>query len=297
MSPLAVLAGAFVLAACLALLGAWAALRGGPASPRPSARTPGVDRLGLRTALGVGALAIVAVLTRWPVAAVVAGVAGFTAPDFGRSRARRRRSLERTEAVAAWAEMLRDVLGAGNGLEASVVVTAQVAPAAVEAELGRLAAAVGAGRDLVGALLDFAIELDDPMGDKVVAALVLAARRSPGHLADLLGVLAEVARDDVAMRRKVDAGRARIRTSMRLITGLTAGFSALVVAADADFRAAYGTLAGQVVLAVVVALFVGAHLWVERATGERRGERVLAGVDPTAAAAVVEEVRQWPSPV
>ena len=41
-----------------------------------------------------------------------------------RSRARNR-SLERIEAIAAWTEMLRDVLSAGGGLEQSIVVTAE----------------------------------------------------------------------------------------------------------------------------------------------------------------------------
>ena len=197
------------------------------------------------------------------------------------------------EAVAGWSEMLRDVLAAGGGLEQSIVVTAEVAPKAIDAEVARLSERVGRGEDLVEALLYFVGELDDPMGDKVVAALVLAARRSPGHLADLLSALAEVARDNVAMHWKVDAGRARVRSSMRLITVLTVGFSLLLIVVDRTYVAAYGTLAGQVVLAVVVVLFVGAHMWVERATGEKPGERVLAGVDPLAAAAADENTPRW----
>ncbi|HET7486523.1 MAG TPA: type II secretion system F family protein [Acidimicrobiales bacterium] len=298
MSP-ALLGAALALVGTLALVGAVRCVRATPV-PAPAGRDPyapppkpPIGRLGLRVALAVAGGLAVAVATRWPVGAVVAAAGGFLAPSLGRSRTGRRVALERMEAVAAWAEMLRDVLAAGSGLEQAILVTANVAPKAIEPELARLADRVGRGEDLVDALLHFVGELDDPMADKVVAALVLAARRSPGHLGDLLGALAEVARDNVAMRLKVQAGRARIRTSMRLITGLTVGFSLLVVVADRDYVASYRSLAGQLVLAAVVALFAGAHLWVERATGERRGERVLGGVDPSAAAAMVEESSRW----
>lgn len=299
MTPSVAVAAVLGVVAGSALVGAARAAQRTAAPPLPvrdpyaPPPTPRLQRLALRVGLAVVLAVVVAAATRWPVGALLAASGGFVAPGLHRRGAGRAAGLERMEAVASWSEMLRDVLAAGSGLEQAVLVTAAVAPEAISAEVTRLAERVGRGEDLVEALLYFVGELDDPMGDKVVAALVLAARRSPGHLADLLGALAEVARDNVAMRQKVDAGRARVRTSMRIITGLTVGFSAMVIVADRDYVAAYRSVEGQVVLASVAALFVGAHLWVEKATGERRAERVLAGVDPVAAAAMPEESPRW----
>lgn len=293
LSPTVLAAALAGMVAVASIAGAVWSLRATEVSMRAPRRPPAVpaDRLGLRVGLGVGAAVLVGLVTRWPVGAMVAGLGGFMAPGLGRTGRRRRSSLARVDAVAAWTEMLRDVLGSGAGLSQAVVVTAEVAPAAIEAEVGRLATRLARGEDMVASLRSFAAEMDDSMADKVVAALILASRRSAGHLGDLLSALAEVARDNAAMVRKVDAGRARVRSSMRLITGFTVGFSVVFVLADRDYVVAYRALGGQVVLCAVVALFVGAHLWTQRATGERTAGRVLAGVDPEAAASSASEVR------
>lgn len=246
-------------------------------------RRPRVDRLALRAVAAVLAGVVAGLATGWPVGTALAAAGGFMLPSVGAAQRARNRSLERIEAVAAWTEMLRDVLSAGGGLEQSIVVTAEVAPLPIATQVGRMAVRIRGGQDLVDALLRLSAELDDEMADKVVAALVLAARRSPGHLSDLLSALAEIARDNLEMRRRIETRRSSIRSSVRLITVITVGFSALVML-NRDYRVAYRSAVGQAVLLVVVALFVVAHRWVNRATEEGATDRVLAGVDPTKAA-------------
>lgn len=280
-----------LIAGTSVVLGLWA-LRGGeeapavvgpdPYAPPPRRR---VERLGLRAALAVAGAVAVWLATAWPVGALLAAAGGFMVPSLGSGRAARQRAMARMEAVAVWAEMLRDVLAAGGGLEQSIVVTARVAPPAIAEEVGRLSDRISRGDDLVDGLLWLAGDLDNEMADQVVAGLVMAARRSPDHLSELLSALAEVTRDKIAMRRRVETARVSVRSSVRLITILTAVFSAGLLALNPDYVEAYRSVSGQVVLLVVVALFAGAHLWVGRATGERAGHRVLAGVDPAAAAA------------
>lgn len=257
----------------------------GRSEPDPERRRwrPRVDRLALRTVVAVAAAVAAGVATGWPVGVLLAGAGGFMLPSVGASQRARAQSLERIEAVAAWTEMLRDVLSAGGGLEQSIAVTAEVAPLPIADEVGRLANRIRGGQDLVEALLRLSAELDDEMADKVVAALVLAARRSPGHLSDLLSALAEIARDNLEMRRRIETRRTSVRSSVRLITIITAGFSAVVML-NRDYRLAYRSAVGQGVLVVVVALFVVAHRWVNRATEEGATDRVLSGVDPTMAA-------------
>ena len=289
MSAVAALLG--LVAGTSLILGLWA-LQGREEAPAAAAPDPyasprrrRVDRLALRAPLALAGAVAVWLATGWPVGALLAAGGGFMVPSLGSGRAARNYAMARMEAVAVWAEMLRDVLAAGGGLEQSIVVTGRVAPPAIAEEVGRLSARISRGDDLVDGLLYLAGELDNEMADQVVAGLVMAARRSPDHLSELLSALAEVTRDKIAMHRRVETARVSVRSSVRLITILTAVFSAGLLALNPDYVEAYRSLSGQVVLVVVVVLFAGAHLWVNKATGEQAGQRVLAGVDPAAAAA------------
>ncbi|WP_030801916.1 hypothetical protein [Streptomyces sp. NRRL S-337] len=55
----------------------------------------------------------------------------------------------------------------------------------------------------------FAVEVDDPLGDVVVAALVMAAEQQAGRSATLLGELAESVPELVAMAAHRRGARAR----------------------------------------------------------------------------------------
>lgn len=220
---------------------------------------------------------IVAGLTRWPVAALAAGAGGFLAPSLMLARGAREDDLARIEAVAGWAEMLRDVLAAAGGLEQAVVATAPVAPPAIRPAVLRLAGRLDRQR-LAPALRAFADDLDDSTGDLVVAALVLAAERSPRRLGELLGDLAATARAEVSMRLRVETSRARTRTSVLIISGFTGAFSAGLVLFARPYLAAYDGALGQAVLALVVACYGTAYAWLARATRAARPQRVLASV-------------------
>src|SRR5438445_520650 len=67
----------------------------------------------------------------------------------------------------------------------------------------------------------FADDLADPTADLVVASLVLAADRHARRLGDLLTALATAAREEAAMRLRVEAGRARTRTAVRVVVSTT----------------------------------------------------------------------------
>ncbi|MGV9567375.1 type II secretion system F family protein [Streptomyces sp. NPDC003480] len=126
-------------------------------------------------------------LTTWPVAAVLTTVGMLTLPGLlGPDRQAARRT-ERMEALALWTEMPRDTLSAAAGLEQAVLATADIAPTALETELHALATAVRAGRPLPPALRAFAEDVEDPLADVVVAALVMAAEQQASQLAPLLG--------------------------------------------------------------------------------------------------------------
>jgi pimeloyl-ACP methyl ester carboxylesterase len=66
--------------------------------------------------------------TGWPAAGVLAGAAATIAPMLVGARRARQTVNERSEALAAWAEMLRDTIGAHAGLREAIALTAPVAP-------------------------------------------------------------------------------------------------------------------------------------------------------------------------
>lgn len=198
---------------------------------------------------------IAAAVTSWPVAGILTAVGVLTLPGLlGPDRAAARRT-ERLEALATWTEMLRDTLAAAAGLEQAVLATAAIAPAALEHELRAAAAALRSGRPLPSVLRDFARNTDDPLADVVVAALVMAAEQQASHLSLLLGELADAVREQVAMRQRVSAGRASIRTGIRVTVIVTLGMAVGLVALNRPYMTPYDSPAGQVVLAVVGALF------------------------------------------
>jgi hypothetical protein len=83
-------------------------------------------------------LAIVVLLTGWPVGALLAGLVAAVVPGtLGRIR-QEADTVARTEAVAAWTEMLRDTLAAAAGLEEAIAATATAAPEPIRPEVQRL---------------------------------------------------------------------------------------------------------------------------------------------------------------
>ncbi|MCJ0875577.1 type II secretion system F family protein [Streptomyces sp. AP-93] len=208
-----------------------------------------------RVLIAVVAGVVVGALTAWPVVAVLTCVGMLTLPGLlGPDRAAARRT-EKMEALATWTEMLRDTLSAAAGLEQAVLATADIAPTALEPELQGLAATVRSGRPLPGALRVFAEEIEDPLADVVVAALVMAAEQQARQLGPLLGELADSVREQVAMRQRIDAGRASVRTGVRVTVIVTLGMAVGLIVFNRPYLDPFDTLTGQLVLAVVGVLF------------------------------------------
>lgn len=223
-----------------------------PAPARPGARVEGI-RAWRAVGLGVAGLAV----TRWPVAAVVlAAVGWFWTELFGSGRAREQ-AIARTEAIASWTEMLRDTMAGAHGLEEAAVTTAAVAPDAIRPEVTALAVRIER-QPFDVALEGLARDLDHPTGDLVVTALKIAAHGSVGDLSELLGTLAIAARDEAAMRLRVEAVRARLRTAVRVIAAVTGGTVLGLIVLNRPYLEVYSKPAGQLVLAGVAALWMAA---------------------------------------
>jgi Flp pilus assembly protein TadB len=235
-------------------------------------RFPDLPRRALQAVAGA---LCVGLLTRWPVGVVSGGVFGFFASDLFGGRAERNVKTDQTEAIASWTEMLRDTMGAAAGLEQAIVTTAPIAPAPIRPHVQALVARLRR-EPLAPALHELAESLANPTADLVVAALALAANGEAQDLGDLLGSLARAARDGASMRLRIDASRARTRTSVRIITGVTIAMAALLVVLNRSYLQPFDSAAGQGVLLLVLTFFGGALWWLVRMARYVEPERFLA---------------------
>ncbi|MEU5001546.1 type II secretion protein F [Streptomyces sp. NPDC021622] len=219
------------------------------------------------------------VFTGWVVGGVLVALAVWSVPGLLGMGAADLRRLAKLEGIAGWSEMLRDTLAAAAGLEQAIVATARAAPKSVRPHILELSACLERGERLAPSLRRLADDLDDPTADLVLAALVLASQHQARHLALLLGELAATARAQVAMRQRVDAARARTRTTMRVVVTTTVSFAAGLILLNPVFLRPYGTFAGQLVLLAIGGLFSLAFHWLRRLARIEGPERFLSVAD------------------
>ncbi|WP_432707451.1 type II secretion system F family protein [Nocardiopsis ansamitocini] len=230
----------------------------------------------LRLVLAVAGGAAAWLVTGWPVAGVLIGVGCWFAPVLFGSDKHHEQQVAGVEAVAAWSEMLRDLMAGSSGLHQAITATVPIAPEPIRDEVARLAERIRAGRSPQEALELFANEVDNPTADLVAAALSTAAARHAADLGTLLGSLAEAAREQAAMLVRLAANRARVRTSTRIIIGVTMGMAALMLLFSPDYLAPFDGFVGQLVLAGIGGLWAAALVWLVRLSRPKLGPRVLA---------------------
>ncbi len=277
-TALAAVLGLGVGAGLLLMINGWRGVD--PHRPRRRARlrvgAQGDQRVLQRVAGSVAVGIMAGAITGWIAGGLLAAAACWTLPRvLGRDRTHARR-VARIEAIATWTEMLRDTLSAAAGLEQAILATAPLAPPAIREEITTLAARLENGDRLAPSLRNLADELADPTGDLVIASLLLAAEHQARHLGELLGSLAQAAREQATMRLRVEAGRSRTRTSVRVIVGTTLAFAAAVVVLDRAYLAAFDSAVGQVMLLVVGGLFTAGIAWLARMSRVSEPIRFLA---------------------
>jgi tight adherence protein B len=197
-------------------------------------------------------------------------------PGFVTQKSTKKSDEERTAAIAVWLEQLRDTIAVSAGLEQAIVATAQVGPAAISPELQRLGARI-AYQDTVLSLREFANEIDTSLGDFVVSALTIAIRHQARDLTSLLSHLAETAHEQHRASVRIWVGRARTRSSVRIISASVAVFIVGLVLLDREYLSPYGTAEGQIVLTGVLFLFVLAFAQLQKLSESQEDHRFVLG--------------------
>ena len=255
-----------------------------PAAPRrrsPLSRLRFSRRSRLLLGAGVIAGAIVAIVTGWLLAIVIAPLAAVGLP-FLLSASDAQDRIARLEAMEEWIRSLSGVLTAGVGLEQALIATLRSAPTEIRPEVGRLVARLRARWGTEVALRALADDLDDSTGDLIAANLILGARRRGSGLAAVLESLAESVAADVRARRQIEADRAKPRTTARWVTLITVSVL-VVLGLTGDYVAPYRSGLGQLVLALMLAAYGGVLVWMRRMAAGRPlprfiGEKALKEV-------------------
>ncbi|WP_298456621.1 type II secretion system F family protein [uncultured Cellulomonas sp.] len=280
-TTLAAFAGALAaIGLLLAVLGA----RPTAAPPRAPAtvrrrrprRSPSPGWARWRWPVAGGAGLLMWAVSGWPVAGALVTTTVVGLPVLLTTGAVSARRIGRVEAIEEWTRRLSDILVAGVGLEQALTASLRTCPPPLTTEVTALVARLSARWPTEQALRAFADDVDDAAADLVVAALVLASRRRGPGLARVLTAVADSVAEDVAVRRKVEAERAKPRTTARAVTLITLGVVA-VGALNGTYLNPYAGPLGQLVLAAIATAFIGCLAWMRALTLSPPEPRFLTG--------------------
>jgi tight adherence protein B len=249
-----------------------------PPPRRPARELLAGEPIVLQGILAFAAALMMWIVTGWVVGAALAAMLAVLMPRSWRRARGQVELVERTEAIAAWTEMLRDTLAATAGLEQAIVTAAPNAPDPIRPEVVRLARRLDRGERLVAGLRRLAVDLANPAADLVVAALVTAAQREARDLVPLLGSLARSTRAQAEMRMRIHASRARLRTAVRVIVGSLGTFAGGLILFNPRYLEPYQIVTGQLVLLLVASIFAGAYVLMQRMARLRTPDRFLTRV-------------------
>jgi len=277
LDPLVLLCGAAVGGGLFLFVLALYGMRPRPAGPDHGAeRAEVLKKLSTRIAVAVVIGVVVLVLTGWPVVAVGVVVLVLAWPGLAGGAAEERRAMQNLEALAAWTESLRDTIAGAAGLEQAIPVSIRAAAPSLQPHLRELVDRLHTRMPLTDALRLLADELDDPSADLVIAALILNAKlRGPG-LREVLTALAGSAREELDMRRKVEAERKSTRKSVQIVVIASLAFAGGLVVFNRSYVEDYASLLGQAVLIVVAGLFGAGFAWMRKLSTFDKPARILA---------------------
>jgi Flp pilus assembly protein TadB len=266
---------------------------------KPKNQGPGRLERGVREAFSIrGGIALIAgilvlVATRWVVAAVGVALLAYSWRSLG-GAASERKTMVRLESLATWTESLRDTIAGAVGLEQAIPSSIRVADASIREPLTKLVDRLHTRMPMHVALRRFADDLDDPSADMIIAALIINSRlRGPG-LRALLGALADSVREELDMRRKVNAGRRSTRRSVQIVVIVSVGMAIALAVVDHAFLAPYDGVFGQLMLVVIGAIYAAGILWLRRLATFEMPQRLLGTTaGATLPAAEPEAVAAW----
>lgn len=190
------------------------------------------------------------------------------------------RDVALLQALDRWVRGLVATMSSGRSIADAMRFSARQAPPLLAPPLSLLVARLDERWTLPQALHAMADELDSPDADAVLAALMLSSQRGGVGGAATLAALADSIQERLRALREIESERAKPRIVVRQVTLVTLTVLGLAMVFGRDFFAPYATSLGQVLLAALLALYVGSLWALRQMTGHRRRARVLRRTEP-----------------
>ncbi|OEJ21726.1 hypothetical protein AS594_38940 [Streptomyces agglomeratus] len=227
----------------------------------------------LVTAAGIVTLVVWA-WTGWPVHGILAGSAVLGLPYILNPGTAATLRIERLEALGQWLNHLAGVHTAGISLPQTIRASAKNAPAPIAPNVRALADRLRSGAEAQDAFALFADELADGVSDHVVLLFQShAVYKGPG-LSDALEALAITIHQQAADARDIEADRAKVRKSSRMVSVVICVVVVGCMLNDA-WSGWYQSPLGQIVLAALGGLFAWTLSWLRRIARTKPDPRLL----------------------
>lgn len=262
------LVGAAIGVAILAALGRWRFVSNLKAAQQRAQEW----RMPTSKLVAGGLLAlVVGTISRWPVLAIAA----FFLPLFWDSvmhpDRESRRELAQAEAIIEWVEAIKDGMAAGANIESALVDSAAAVSPVLQVPVLRVARQLRANYPTSDVLRQLADDLHSAIADAALAPLIVVTQRQGGQVRSALDAVTVQARQRLSVLRHLEARRAGPYTTTRLVVGLSACLLLVVAVLPGGYMAPFGTLTGQLVMAVGLACyFTGARIMLSLAKDEPR---------------------------
>ncbi|MFV0453123.1 MAG: type II secretion system F family protein [Propioniciclava sp.] len=274
-----VLASMLTVAGMVILLAWWRRVPGPTASPTSAAERlrRRVEQVPARSwviallavVLGVGLTA----WTGWYVMLVAAPLAVVGLPQL--LSAPRQDEIDLLGSLDRWVRGMAATMATGRSITDALRLSARQAPDRLTEPLALLVRRLDDRWTPRDALTAFADDLSNPDADAVIASLILAVERGGTGSVITLAALADSIQDRLRALREVEAERAKPRVVVRQITIITLVVLGAALLLAQDFFAPFGTPAGQVILTVLLAAYLGSLVMLRRMTLPRARARLL----------------------
>ncbi|MFJ3817742.1 type II secretion system F family protein [Streptomyces sp. NPDC090056] len=243
----------------------------------------------LVTAAGIVTLVVWA-WTGWPVHGILAGTAVLALPYVLNPGTAATQRIERLEALGQWLNHLAGVHQAGISLPQTIGASAKAAPAPIAPNVRALSDRLREGMEAEDAFTLFADELADGVSDHVVLLFQShAVYKGPG-LSDALEALAVTIHQQAADARDIEADRAKVRKSSRMVSMVICAVVVGCMLNDA-WSGWYQSPLGQVVLAALGGLFAYTLRWLGKIARTQPDPRLIDPLPADARLALTGGVR------
>ncbi|MFF3326953.1 type II secretion system F family protein [Streptomyces sp. NPDC002889] len=228
--------------------------------------------------------------TGWPVHGILAGAAVLGLPYVLNPGTAATLRIERLEALAQWLNHLAGVHQAGISLPQTIQASAKAAPAPIAPNVRALADRLRSGLEAQDAFALFADELADGVSDHVVLLFQShAVYKGPG-LSDALEALAVTIHQQAADARDIEADRAKVRKSSRMVSIVICVVVVGCMLNDA-WSGWYQSPLGQIVLAALGGAFAWTLSWLRRIARTQPDPRLIGPLPANAQFTVTGGVR------